>query len=141
MYKYYLLLRPVDIGTVTKGFINFKNYDDKKYIKDTYIKAWGEVYYDEKLSSEEISGYDLKAEPTEEDKKRVMQDIAKLEEIKQEMLYLEISDENVLIEMQKISTLVDKQIDKILSNNLISHKEYDDLIQQMKDDEEETEEM
>lgn len=55
MYKYYTLHRPVDIGTVPKDFINFINYNTREKINNTNVEAWGEVYYENRLSQEEIN--------------------------------------------------------------------------------------
>lgn len=65
MYKYYSLLRPVSIGTYPKkGMQAFKNYDYRQEIAGIG-RAWGELFYDRKLTDKEISSYDLAADAEE----------------------------------------------------------------------------
>ena len=54
--KYYMLHRPVSIGTQPqKGFMDFINYANKANING--ISAWAEVYYDRLLDQEELDKY------------------------------------------------------------------------------------
>lgn len=56
--KYYMLHRPVSIGTQPqKGFMDFINYDNKTNVNG--ISAWAEVYYDRLLDQEELDKYEM----------------------------------------------------------------------------------
>lgn len=56
--KYYMLERPVSIGTQPqKGFMDFINYDSKTNMNGIF--AWAEVYYDRLLDEKELTGYEL----------------------------------------------------------------------------------
>ena len=59
MHTYYMILRPVGIGSQPKGFLNYQNYDRRTYIPAISHEAWGEITYDRKLSPEEIKAYDM----------------------------------------------------------------------------------
>jgi len=63
-YKYYSKLRPVSMGTYPKrGLLRFENFDRREYVDEISWWAWGVLYYDRKLTVDEILGYDL--EPAE----------------------------------------------------------------------------
>lgn len=138
MYKYYTLNRPVDIGTVPKDFINFINYDTREKINNTNVEAWGEVYYENRLSQKEIKDYELKEEPTKEEKDKALQDIRKLDEIYTKIMNFKPNNEELNIVMDRISDLVNKEIVKQMNNNLISHKEYVETTNHIEENEEET---
>lgn len=138
MYKYYTLHRPVDIGTVPKNFINFINYNTREKINNTNVEAWGEVYYENRLSQEEINKYELKEEPTKEEKEKALQDIRKLDDIYTKIINFKPNNEELNIVMDRISDLVNKEIVKQMNNNLISHKEYVETINHTEENEEET---
>lgn len=56
--KYYMLERPVNIGTQPqKGFMDFLNYDNKKNVNGVF--AWAEVYYDRLLDEKELIEYEM----------------------------------------------------------------------------------
>lgn len=60
--KYYLLLRPVSIGTAPKaGMMDFINYDNRREIRasDGVIWAWAEVYYDRELTQKEMEDFEM----------------------------------------------------------------------------------
>ena len=75
-HRYYLLLRPVGIGTQPQGMTDWHNFDCRKYIPEIdheawgwveydHIpeidhEAWGWVEYDHPLTQEEIDAYDMK---------------------------------------------------------------------------------
>lgn len=59
MHTYYMILRPVGIGSQPKGFLNYQNYDRRTYIPAINHEAWGEVTYDRQLSAEEIKAFDM----------------------------------------------------------------------------------
>ena len=56
--KYYMLERPVSIGTQPqKGFMDFVNYDCKTNVGK--VSAWAEVYYDRLLDEKELTEYEM----------------------------------------------------------------------------------
>lgn len=56
--KYYMLERPVSIGTQPqKGFMDFINYNNKTNVNG--ISAWAEAYYDRLLGKEELDEYEI----------------------------------------------------------------------------------
>lgn len=60
--KYYLLLRPVSLGTQPiSGLMDFINYDDRKEIwtNNGVIWAWAEVYYNRELTEQELKHYEM----------------------------------------------------------------------------------
>lgn len=60
--RYYLLERPVNIGTVPKsGMMDFINYDDKTEMQtnDGVIRVWAEIYYDRELTKKEMNDYEI----------------------------------------------------------------------------------
>lgn len=60
MYKYFSVLRPVSIGTFPKeGFVDFVNYDNRRYVPEIDHNAWGCLLYDRELSEEEMHNYDF----------------------------------------------------------------------------------
>ena len=137
MFKYYALHRPVDIGTVPKGFINFINYDSRESIRNTKIKAWGEVYYENRLSQKEIKDFELKEEPTQEEKAKVLEDVKKLDDIYEQIKDLKLNDERLEQKIVKVSEYINKEICTQLNNNIISHKEYLDYVETLTEEEEE----
>ena len=138
MYKYYTLHRPIDIGSVPNNFIIFINYETKEKINNTSIEAWGEVYYENRLSQKEIKDYELKEEPAKEEKEKALQDIRKLDEIYTKIINFKPNNEELNIVMDRISDLVNKEIVKQMNNNLISHKEYIETTNHIEENEEES---
>ena len=138
MYKYYVLYRPISIGTVPNGFIDFINYDTRQRIKDTSYEAFGEVYYEKRLLPEQIKDYELKEELPSEEKKKILEDIKKLDVINEKIENLELNDEKLENTMKKVSKLINQEILKQMNNNLISHKEYVETTTLIEEDEEET---
>ena len=64
MYKYFSVLRPVSIGTFPKeGFVDFVNYDNRRYVPEIDHNAWGYLLYDRELSEEEMHDYDFMSMP------------------------------------------------------------------------------
>lgn len=64
MYKYFTILRPVSIGTFPKeGFVDFVNYDNRRYVPEIDHNAWGYLLYDRELSEEEMHDYDFMSMP------------------------------------------------------------------------------
>ena len=138
MYKYYVLYRPISIGTVPNGFIDFINYDTRQRIKDTSYEAFGEVYYEKRLLPEQIKDYELKEELPSEEKNKVLEDIKKLDDIYEKIEKLKLNDEKLENTMKKVSKLINQEILKQMNNNLISHKEYVETTTLIEEDEEET---
>lgn len=57
-FKYYLLERPVSIGTCpSKGMMDFINFERKTDFSGVLV--WSEVYYDRLLSKEELDKYEM----------------------------------------------------------------------------------
>lgn len=60
MYRYYAILRPVSLGTVpTVHKMTFRNFMEREYVEEIGRRAWGYVEYDQPLTPEEVSQYDL----------------------------------------------------------------------------------
>ena len=59
MYKYYLLLRGRSIGTQPDGAVGWTDYTARKFVPEIGREAWGELYYDRKLTDQEVRSYDL----------------------------------------------------------------------------------
>lgn len=59
MYKYYLLLRGRSIGTQPDGYVGWTDYTARKEVPEIGRSAWGELYYDRKLTDDEVKAYDL----------------------------------------------------------------------------------
>lgn len=53
MHKYYSIMRPVGPGTAPRGFVEFENYENKKYIEEIGREAWGFLIYKEPLKNPE----------------------------------------------------------------------------------------
>lgn len=138
MYKYYVLYRPISIGTVPNGFIDFINYDTRQRIKDTSYEAFGEVYYEKRLLPEQIKDYELKEELPPEEKNKVLEDIKKLDDIYEKIEKLKLNDKKLENTMKKVSKLINQEILKQMNNNLISHKEYVETTTLIEEDDEET---
>lgn len=138
MYKYYVLYRPISIGTVPNGFIDFINYDTRQRIKDTSYESFGEVYYEKRLLPEQIKDYELKEELPPEEKNKVLEDIKKIDDIYEKIEKLKLNDEKLENTMKKVSKLINQEILKQMNNNLISHKEYVETTTLIEEDEEET---
>lgn len=128
MYKYYTLHRPVDIGTVPKGFINFINYDSREPIRNTKIQAWGEVYYENRLSQKEIKDFELKEEPTKEERRKALEDIINLDNINEKIRLYNPNLINTERMLENINKIIDNEIDNIMTDNLISFSEWQDAL-------------
>lgn len=59
MYKYYLLLRGRSIGTQPDGAVGWTDYTARKFVPEIGREAWGELYYNRKLTEHEVRSYDL----------------------------------------------------------------------------------
>lgn len=60
--KYYLVMRPMSLGTAPKlGMMDFINYDDRTEIQTDHgiIRAWAEIYYNRELSEKEMQDYEI----------------------------------------------------------------------------------
>lgn len=75
-YKYYSTQRPIDIGTFPKD--HFKapacllNYDERTWVENDTILAWGELIYDHPLTEEEMKKYELRPSRKNLDVRRQM---------------------------------------------------------------------
>lgn len=128
MYKYYTLHRPVDIGTVPKDFINFINYNTREKINNTNVEAWGEVYYENRLSQEEINKYELKEEPTKEEKIKALEDIINLDNINEKIRLYNPNLQNTDCMLENICKVIDNEINNIMKDNMISFSEWQDAV-------------
>ena len=136
MYKYYVLYRPIGIGTVPNGFVEKINYEERQRVKDTTYKAFGEVYYEERLSEKEIYDYELKEEPTQEEKNKVLEDVKKLDDVYERIKDLKLNDERLEQKIEKVSEYINREICTQLNNNIISHKEYLNYIESITEEKE-----
>ena len=66
LYKYYLQARGPSPGAQPNGFVGMVDYEVRKtcfvgVIFSHYVsfKAWGHVYYEEKLTQKQIDDYEL----------------------------------------------------------------------------------
>ena len=59
MYKYYLRLRPVGIGTQPQDMKDWHNFNGRVYVPEINHEAWGYAVYDRRLTPEEVYQYDL----------------------------------------------------------------------------------
>ena len=64
-FKYYSVMRPVSIGTFPGKPEHIINYDQRQKVKTAdgaVIRAWGELYYGDPLTDDEIKRYELRAD-------------------------------------------------------------------------------
>lgn len=63
-YQYYSTQRPVDLYTYPfreeNPMIDFKNYDSKIPVERGAFQAWGELFYSNPLTKEEMEAYELR---------------------------------------------------------------------------------
>lgn len=66
LYKYYLQARGPSPGAQPNGFIAMEDYGVRKlcfvydkFFDHVYFKAWGHVFYKEKLTQKQINDYEL----------------------------------------------------------------------------------
>lgn len=128
LYKYYTVKRPPDIGTVPKGFVSVKSYDERKQVLQDGTQAWGEVVYSRSLTEKEISDYELLSDVTGEKKEKALQDIQSLDKIYSIIVNAKFQDQSLNPLMDKISDLINKEISKKINKNNISHQEYEETI-------------
>ncbi len=124
LFKYYTFRRPPDIGTVPKGFIRVHSYGERKQIMQNGKEAWGEVICNRKLTEKEINDYELLEDLTGEMKKEALQDIQSLDKIYKMIVNVNFQDQTLNPLMDKISSLINKEISKKITQNNISHQEY-----------------
>lgn len=56
--RYYMVLRPVSIGTCPKnGMMDFINYNKRTEVNGRMV--WAEVYYNRKLTDEELKAFEM----------------------------------------------------------------------------------
>ena len=64
-YKYYSVMRPVDIGTFPGKPESIHNYDSRQAVETAdgaTIMAWGELQYSEPLTERDVRQYELRGE-------------------------------------------------------------------------------
>lgn len=127
-YKYYSTRRPLDLGTCPKDFIDKENYGERKQVMQNGTMAFGEVTYNRKLTDEEIYDYELLEAISEEKKQEAIKDIQNLDRIYKDLIELPFNDKNINILMDKMSTLINKEIVKQMAKNDITHKKYEKII-------------
>ena len=67
LYKYYLKARAPSPGAQPSGFVGKVDYENRKIVGENnktsgeveYFKAWGHVFYKEKLTQKQIDDYEL----------------------------------------------------------------------------------
>lgn len=119
-YKYYLLHRPLDIGTVPSGFIESNSFEQKQKVMENGVEAWGTVTYDRKLTQEEITKFELLEEITEEKKQETINDIMNLKLLDKYLDELSFNEKSLKSLMGKISEIVNKEILKQRMKNNVS---------------------
>jgi hypothetical protein len=127
-YKYYLLHRPLDIGTAPNDFIESSSFGIKQRVLKDGTEAWGTVTYDRKLTDEEVKKFELLEAISEEKKQEAIKDIQNLDRIYKDLIELPFNDKSINILMDKMSTLINKEIVKQLSKSDITHKEYEEIV-------------
>lgn len=128
IYKYYTVRRPPDIGSVPKDFVNIKSYGELKQLEKSGYHAWGEVEYKRKLTDKEIYDYELLEDNFEEKRIEALQDIQNLDKVYKMLRKKDFKDQKLNVLMDKMSSLIDKEINTKIKQNNISHKEYLDII-------------
>lgn len=58
MYIYLAVRRPTGIGTCPKGFREFENFCERRWMNDKQ-RAWGTITYDRELTEKELEEYEL----------------------------------------------------------------------------------
>ena len=59
MFRYLLLMRPRSIGTQPNGYKDWIDYDERKWVPEYGVNAWGELFYDRELTPQEVAEYEL----------------------------------------------------------------------------------
>lgn len=127
-YKYYLLSRPLDIGTAPDDFIEESSFGIKQQVLNDGTKAWGTVTYDRRLTDEEVAKFELLEVISEEKKQEAIKDIQNLDRIYKDLIELPFYDKNINILMDKMSTVINKEIVKQMSKSDITHKQYKEIV-------------
>lgn len=76
-YRYYSTQRPVDIGTFPKtenGPLYLVNFDKPESVEQGRFLAWGYLVYDAPLTEKQIGDYELRAAPSNPDRKAPMRE-------------------------------------------------------------------
>ena len=59
-YRYYSTQRPVSMGTYpTANVVAFENFDNREFIEDEGIRAWGYLIYSDELTQKQMDDYEL----------------------------------------------------------------------------------
>ena len=88
-------------------------------------------------SEKEIYDYELKEEPTQEEKNKVLEDVKKLDDVYERIKDLKLNDERLEQKIEKVSEYINREICTQLNNNIISHKEYLNYIESITEEKEE----
>ena len=78
-YRYYSTQRPVDIGTFPKtenGPLYLMNFDKRESVEQGQVQAWGYLVYDAPLTEKQMGDYELRAAPSNPDRKVAMREQA-----------------------------------------------------------------
>lgn len=76
-YRYYSTQRPVDIGTFSKtknGPLYLVNFDKRENVEQGQFQARGFLVYDAPLTEKQIADYELRADPSNPDRKVAMRE-------------------------------------------------------------------
>ena len=65
-YRYLLLRRPRSIGTQPEDYTDWIDYDERRLIPEYGVSAWGELFYNRELTTQEVADYELFECHTEE---------------------------------------------------------------------------
>lgn len=65
LYKYYCIMRPPAPGTIPRGAIEIRMYNERRYIPEIERMAWGYAVYTRELTYDEIYEHELIAAPTD----------------------------------------------------------------------------
>ena len=120
IYKYYSTMRPFDIGTFPKDYVELNNYDERKQVLPG-IMAYGEITFNRKLSEEEMKYYELTEDVNKEE---ALQDIKNLDKINEVLLNKKFYDKGICSIIKKMSELIQKEKEKKAYKSDISKKEY-----------------
>ncbi|MBE5820151.1 MAG: hypothetical protein E7310_05005 [Clostridiales bacterium] len=120
IYKYYSTMRPFDIGTFPKDYVELNNYDERKQVLPG-IMAYGEITFNKKLSEEEMKYYELTEDVNKEE---ALQDIKNLDKINEVLLNKKFYDKGICSIIKKMSELIQKEKEKKAYKSEISKNEY-----------------
>ena len=59
VYRYYCLYRPPMPGTIPRGTVSIKDFDERRMVPEISREAWGFVEYERELTKAEIDDYEV----------------------------------------------------------------------------------